>query len=73
MEGIATDGKRNGVPKAPSMYLQVELLRRVVFDLIDETRMLGETHDVEIADALQRVANELGLVQAHLRYANRDS
>jgi len=55
------------------MYLQVELLRRVVFDLIDETRMLGETHDVEIADALQRVANELGLVQAHLRYANRDA
>jgi hypothetical protein len=51
---------------ALSMRTEVELLRHVIFDLIDEAIHLADPHGTDVPDTLQRVANELGVVEAQL-------
>jgi hypothetical protein len=66
---VASNGRdetREARRPAVSMRTQVELLRRVVFDLIDEAIHLGDPDGTDITDALQSAANELGVVEARL-------
>jgi hypothetical protein len=48
------------------MRTEIELLRYVVFDLIDEAVHLADPYGTDVPDTLQSVANELGVVEAQL-------
>ena len=53
------------------LLVQVDQLRRRMFQLIDTVLASGSEIAPDIADALQRAAYELGLVEAEIRFADR--
>jgi hypothetical protein len=47
--------------------VRLQLLRRAVFELLDDLPSLDTPVGPELPDAIQRAANELGFAELHLR------
>ncbi len=59
---------------AGAYSVRLQLLRRAVFELLDDAPALDASVGPELPDAIQRAANELGFAELYLREAvHRDA